>query len=363
MADSRAGGGPADELDTSIGGRLALRRDDAAVAVLGAGQDDLVPGRRYLEALAEGGWATPTWPREHGGRGATAAEVSEIARGLARYEQPDLYPYLVGLHVAGPTILAVADDAQRARWLPPIRTGADIWCQLFSEPGAGSDLANVSTTAVRDGDEWRVTGQKVWTSRGHYADWGLLLARTDPEATKHAGITAFAVRMDAPGVDVRPLRQMNGDAHFSEVFLDDVVVPDTDRIGAVGEGWPVARTALANERGAIAATNTGMGAPMHRLLELSARRCADAGAERRGARGVRGERGGAPHRAPRPRRCPLRSSTGPGRVGDEAPRERDAQVGGRPRARGSWARTPSPRLQPTAGRLLTPRSPNGRRSS
>jgi alkylation response protein AidB-like acyl-CoA dehydrogenase len=263
------------ELDGAVAGRLPLRTDDDGVTVLGAGQDDLAPGRAYLEVLAPDGWATPTWPRAHGGREATAAEVSDIARELARYAQPDLYPYLVGLHVAGPTILELATDEQRSRWLPSIRTGAEIWCQLFSEPGAGSDLANVSTRATRDGDQWHVAGQKVWTSRGHYAQWGILLARSDPDVAKHSGITAFAVRMDAPGVDVRPLRQMNGDSHFSEVFLDDVVVPDTDRVGGVGDGWSVARAALANERGAIAATNTGIGAPMPRLLELAARRGAD----------------------------------------------------------------------------------------
>jgi len=122
---------------------------------------------------------------------------------------------------------------------------------------------------VRDGDEWRVTGQKVWTSRGHYARWGFLLARTDPDVPKHSGITAFAVDMETPGVDVRPLRQMNGDAHFSEVFLDDVVVPDADRIGAPGAGWSVARTALANERGAVGIAASGTGVPVDRLLELA----------------------------------------------------------------------------------------------
>lgn len=260
------------ELEAGVAGRLAPRREDAPVTVLGAGQDDLAPGRAYLEVLADGGWAVPTWPREYGGRGAAAADVATIGRELARYEQPDLYPYLVGLHVVGPTILALASDGQRARWLPAIRSGTEIWCQLFSEPGAGSDLANVSTRAIRDGDEWRVTGQKVWSSRAHYAGWGFLLARTDADVVKHAGITAFVVDMRASGVDVRPLRQMNGDAHFSEVFLDDVVVPDADRIGGVGEGWPVARAALANERGAITATNTGMGTPMQRLLELAGTR-------------------------------------------------------------------------------------------
>jgi alkylation response protein AidB-like acyl-CoA dehydrogenase len=264
------------ELTAAVAGLLGPCREDVPVTVLGAGQDDLAPGRAYLEALAEGGWAVPTWPREYGGRGATMADGAAIARELARYEQPDLYPYLVGLHVAGPTIVARASAAQQARWLPPIRSGEEIWCQLFSEPGAGSDLANVSTRATRDGDEWRVTGQKVWSSRAHYARWGFLLARTDADVVKHAGITAFAVDMGAPGVEVRPLRQMNGDAHFSEVFLDDVVVPDADRLGGAGDGWSVARTALANERGAIGATNTGMGTPMQRLLELAAAREVDA---------------------------------------------------------------------------------------
>jgi alkylation response protein AidB-like acyl-CoA dehydrogenase len=263
------------ELEATIAGRLAPRRDDAAITVLGAGQDDLAPGRAYLEVLADGGWAVPTWPPEYGGRGATTVDVATIARELARYEQPDLYPYLVGLHVAGPTILALASAEQRARWLVQIRSGAEIWCQLFSEPGAGSDLANVSTSAIRDGDEWRVTGQKVWSSRAHYARWGFLLARTDADVVKHAGITAFAIDMGAPRVDVRPLLQMNGDAHFSEVFLDDVVVRDADRLGGIGEGWSVARTALANERGAITATNTGMTTPMQRLLELADERQPD----------------------------------------------------------------------------------------
>ena len=263
------------ELTAAVSGLLALRDPDTAVTVLGAGQDDLAPGRRYLGALAPGGWSVPTWPTEYGGRGMAPSAVGPIARALTRYEQPDLYPFLVGLHVAGPTILQFATPDQRARWLPAIRSGDEIWCQLFSEPGAGSDLANVSTRAIRDGDEWRVTGQKVWSSRAHYARWGFLLARTDAGVVKHAGITAFAIDMGAPGVEVRPLRQMNGDAHFSEVFLDDVIVRDADRFGGVGEGWAVARTALANERGAISATNTGMGTPMHRLLELADRCGAD----------------------------------------------------------------------------------------
>ena len=259
---------------------LTPRRDDARLVVLGGGNDDLEPGRAYLAALAPGGWIAATWPVEYGGRGLAPGDATTVSRELARYAAPDLYPWLVGLHVVAPTLLAVAAPEQCSRWLPPIRTGEEIWCQLFSEPGAGSDLANVGARAVRDGDEWRVTGQKVWTSRGHYARWGFLLARTDPDVPKHAGITAFAVDMHASGVDVRPLRQMNGDAHFSEVFLDDVVVPDADRIGAPGAGWSVARTALANERGAVGIAASGTGVPVDRLLELARAGAAEAPARR-----------------------------------------------------------------------------------
>jgi alkylation response protein AidB-like acyl-CoA dehydrogenase len=260
-----------DEIGAALGSRFASRNTDTAVTVLGAGSDDLDEGRAWLEALADGGWAVPTWPAEYGGRGMAPGDVGEVTRVLSRYAQPDLYPYLVGLHVVAPTLLTVASAEQCARWLPPIKRGAEIWCQLFSEPGAGSDLANVSTRALRDGDSWLLSGQKVWSSRAHYARWGFCLARTDVDVSKHAGITAFAVDMGADGVDVRPLEQMNGDAHFSEVFLGDVVVPDADRIADVGAGWSVARTALANERGAVGAGSTGLGMPSARLVDLARR--------------------------------------------------------------------------------------------
>jgi alkylation response protein AidB-like acyl-CoA dehydrogenase len=257
------------EIAAALGDRFSRRTAGSSATVLGAGNDDLAPGLAWLTALASGGWSVPTWPVEHGGRGATPQDAALVGRELAAYEQPDLYPFLVGLHVIGPTLLAAASDVQQARWLRAIASGAEIWCQLFSEPAAGSDLANVSTRAERDGDVWRLTGQKVWSSRAHYARWGFCLARTDVDVPKHAGITAFAVEMGADGVDVRPLRQMNGDAHFSEVFLDDVPVPDADRIGDVGGGWPVARTALANERGAVGAAGAGLESPTERLLELA----------------------------------------------------------------------------------------------
>jgi len=153
--------------------------------------------------------------------------------------------------MAAPTILGFGSQEQKGRWLRPLWTGEEVWCQLFSEPGAGSDLAALATRAVPDGDDWIVTGQKVWTSMAHEARFGILLARTDPDVPKHAGLTYFVCYMTAPGVEVRPLRQITGEAEFNEVFLTDVRIPDSHRLGAIGEGWQVARTTLMNERVAI----------------------------------------------------------------------------------------------------------------
>jgi acyl-CoA dehydrogenase len=253
------------EVRAALAERLQPKGDDSAFSFLGAGQDDLDAGRRLLATLADGGWGVPTWPSRWGGRDATPQQAAVIAQELARFEVPDLYPFMVGTALVGPTVLAHGTEEQKARWLPAIASGEEIWCQLFSEPDAGSDLAALASRAVRDGDTWRVTGQKVWSSRAHYSRWGLLLVRTDPSVPKHAGITAFALDMTVPGVEVRPLRQMNGDVHFNEVFMDDAVVADSDRIGDVGDGWRVALTTLMHERGAL---GPGTGPGRRELLDL-----------------------------------------------------------------------------------------------
>jgi len=261
------------EVRAALAARLTARRTTDGFTVLGAGSDDLEAGRSYLRALADGGWAVPTWPEEYGGLGAAPTQAAVIAQELARFEVPDLYPYVIGLAIAGPALVTHATPEQCARWLPAIRTGDEIWCQLFSEPDAGSDLASLATRAERDGDQWRVIGSKVWSSRAHYSQRGLLLARSDPGVPKHAGITAFALDMHAPGVTVSPLRQMNGDTHFSEVHFDHAPIADADRIGAAGSGWSVARTALAHERGAGAVGGGGWGADLKdRLVDLVRRR-------------------------------------------------------------------------------------------
>ncbi len=257
-----------DDVRRQIAAILPRKPPDARTRVLGAGSDDFESGCRYLAVLASGGWAVPTWPVEHGGMGLPRDQADVVAEVLAEFEAPDMYPFLVGLGLIGPTILAHATSEQKARWLPRIRSGEDIWCQMFSEPDAGSDLANLKARAERDGDVWRVSGSKVWTSRAHYSQWGLLLARSDFSVPKHAGIIAFGLDMRSPGVSVRPLVQMNGDTHFNEVFLDAVEIPDTDRIGAPGEGWRVAITCLSHERGSLAGD---LGVSEEQIRSLAAR--------------------------------------------------------------------------------------------
>ena len=217
-----------------------------------------IPRLDFLRARFDAGLAWVHYPAGLGGLGAARALQAVADSEFAAAGAPDNSPAknVIGLGMAAPTILAFGNDAQRERWLRPLWTGEDIWCQLFSEPGAGSDLASLATRAVRDpGGDWIVSGQKVWTSLAHYAHWAILVARTDPDVPKHQGLSYFACDMTAPGVDVRPLRQLTGEAEFNEVFLTDVRIPDTDRIGAVGEGWKVATGTLMNERVAIGGTS------------------------------------------------------------------------------------------------------------
>jgi alkylation response protein AidB-like acyl-CoA dehydrogenase len=209
--------------------------------------DEVFRGIQYDLGLA---WVH--FPEGSGGLGLAPGLQREVDRRLRRAGAvaPDSRLFF-GLALAGPTVVTHGNDEQRLRLLRPMFTGGDAWCQLFSEPGAGSDLAGLSCRAVRDGDEWVVSGQKVWNTLAHIADRGMLVARTDPDAPKHKGLTYFALDMHAPGVEVRPLRQITGEAEFNEVYLTDVRVPDTDRIGAMGEGWRVSMTTLMNERTTI----------------------------------------------------------------------------------------------------------------
>ncbi len=214
--------------------------------------DDLAEEVAFLRSwqgkLATGRWVGVAWPKAYGGRGAGPVEHFIVQEELARARAPEMVGR-IGINLAGPTLLAHATEEQKARWLPKILSAEELWCQLFSEPGAGSDLASVATRATPVEGGWRLNGQKVWTSYAQFADWGICLARTEPDAPKHKGISYLVVDMHDPGVDVRPLMQLTGDAEFNEVFFSDAFVPDGCLIGPRGEGWRVANSTLSHERG------------------------------------------------------------------------------------------------------------------
>src|SRR5919107_4660063 len=208
--------------------------------------------RAFLGAQFDAGLAWVHFPEGYGGLGVSPKLQRVVNERIAAAGGPNSYwRNPIGAGMGAPTVVTHGTEAQKQRYLKPLFTGEEIWCQLFSEPGAGSDVASLATRAVRDGDEWVVNGQKVWTTLAHLSRWGMLVARTDPEQPKHRGMTYFVVDMQAPGVEVRPLRQITGEAEFNEVYFTDVRIPDAERLGDMGDGWRVTLTTLMNERVAI----------------------------------------------------------------------------------------------------------------
>jgi alkylation response protein AidB-like acyl-CoA dehydrogenase len=216
----------------------------------GRGRSDEAVSREWSKRLYDAGYAGLTWPREYGGRGAPYTHQAIFLEESARAETPD-HIGVIGLGMAGPTIIAHGTDEQKSKYLGKILSGEEVWCQGFSEPGSGSDLASLRTRAEVDGDDYVVNGQKVWSSFAHIADHCILLVRTDTDAPKHAGITYLLVDMHSPGIDVRPLRQITGDPEFNEIFFSDVRVPRSNILGAENEGWKIAMTTLLHERGTL----------------------------------------------------------------------------------------------------------------
>ncbi|HVW44536.1 MAG TPA: acyl-CoA dehydrogenase family protein [Amycolatopsis sp.] len=241
-----------------------------------AGHDEFVAFQQdWLARLRSAGWAVPHWPAEWGG-GYSLAEQAVIFEELARADAPRLALHFVSLHHAAATLLHAGTGEQRAAHLKAILDG-EVWCQGFSEPGAGSDLAALSTRAVRDGDHFVVNGQKIWSSLAMYADWCLLLARTDPRAPKRKGISYFILDMTSPGIEVRPIRQASGDEHFCEIFLTDVRIPEGNLIGEENAGWQIAQSTLNSERGAtMVELAERLGVGFDWLLELARSVSADA---------------------------------------------------------------------------------------
>jgi alkylation response protein AidB-like acyl-CoA dehydrogenase len=229
------------ELSKASLGRIKLQKHDIVEVA-----------KAWQKKKSEAGYVCLHWPKEYGGRGATAVE-----RVIWQQEEGVYFkltsPFQIGEGMCGPTLMAYGSEADKRRYLPKIATGEEIWCQLFSEPSGGSDVAGLRTRAEADGDHWIINGQKIWTSGAHYADYGILITRTDPTVPKHKGLTMFYIDMKSGGVEVRPIKQANGMQEFNEVFFTNLRIPDSQRLGAVGDGWNVSLTTLMNERMSIGA--------------------------------------------------------------------------------------------------------------
>ena len=212
--------------------------------------DPLAEAKKWQKRKADAGWACIQWPPEYGGRGSTPIQSVIWNQEEGVYSKLS-GSFIIGQGMCAPTMMTYASEDHKTRYLPKLSSGEEVWCQLFSEPHGGSDLAGLRTRAERDGDEWVINGQKTWTSGAQYSDFGILITRTDPEAPKHRGLTMFFLDMKSEGIDIRPIKQANGDSGFNEVYFDNVRIPDHQRLGEVGEGWKVALTTLMNERMAI----------------------------------------------------------------------------------------------------------------
>ena len=215
-----------------------------------AAGDILKAAKSWQKKKADGGWACIAWPKEYGGRSATPIQRVIWDQEEGAFAQLNS-PFQIGQGMCAPTMMVYASEEQKKRYVPPLASGEEIWCQLFSEPAAGSDLAGLRTKAEKRGDDWVINGQKIWTTGAHFADYGILITRTDPNVPKHKGLTMFFIDMKAPGVEVRPIKQASGSSGFNEVYFNDLVVSDAQRLGAVGDGWNVSLTVLMNERFSI----------------------------------------------------------------------------------------------------------------
>ncbi|HEY8336192.1 MAG TPA: acyl-CoA dehydrogenase [Tardiphaga sp.] len=229
------------ELSKTSVGRIKLQKSD----IVSVAKD-------WQKKKSDAGWVCLHWPKEYGGRGATPVERVIWQQEEGVYGKLT-HPFQIGEGMCGPTVMAYGSEDDKRRYLPKIASGEEIWCQLFSEPAGGSDVAGLRTRAEKDGDGWIVNGQKIWTSGAHYSDYGLLITRTDPNVPKHKGLTMFYLDMKSPGVEVKPIKQANGMQEFNEVFFTNVRIPDSQRLGAVGDGWNVSLTTLMNERMSIGA--------------------------------------------------------------------------------------------------------------